>query len=67
MLMGSTLEIFPWRPQQGKVARMICDIHRPDGTPFAGDPRVVLKKAVKEAAKELLMVRNHLSESEANR
>lgn len=46
----STLEIFPWRPQQGKVARMICDIHRPDGTPFAGDPRVVLKKAVKEAA-----------------
>ncbi len=67
MLMGSTLEIFPWRPQQGKVARMICDIHRPDGTPFAGDPRVVLKKAVKEAAKELLMVRNHLSESEAYR
>lgn len=67
MLMGSTLEIFPWRPQQGKAARMICDIHRPDGTPFAGDPRVVLKKAVKEAAKELLMVRNHLSESEAYR
>lgn len=46
----STLEIFPWRPQQGKVARMICDIYRPDGTPFAGDPRVVLKKAVREAA-----------------
>lgn len=46
----STLEIFPWRPQQGKVARMICDIHRPDGTAFAGDPRVVLKKAVREAA-----------------
>ncbi len=45
----STLEIFPWRPQQGKVARMICDIYRPDGTPFAGDPRVVLKKAVREA------------------
>lgn len=46
----STLEIFPWRPQQGKVARMICDIHRPDGRPFDGDPRVVLKKAVAEAA-----------------
>jgi len=46
----STLEIFPWRPQQGKVARMICDIHRPDGTPFVGDPRVVLKKAIREAA-----------------
>lgn len=46
----STLEIFPWRPQQGKVARMICDIHRPDGRPFDGDPRVVLKKAIADAA-----------------
>ena len=46
----STLEIFPWRPQQGKVARMICDVHRPDGTPFYGDPRLVLKKAIREAA-----------------
>lgn len=45
----STLEIFPWRPQQGKVARMICDIHRPDGSPFYGDPRLMLKKAIKEA------------------
>lgn len=46
----STVEIFPWRPQQGKVARMICDIHRPDGSPFYGDPRLVLKKAIREAA-----------------
>lgn len=46
----STLEIFPWRPQQGKVARMICDVHRPDGSPFFGDPRLVLKKAIREAA-----------------
>lgn len=46
-----TLEIFPWRPQQGKVARMICDIYRPDGTPFEGDPRRVLRKAVAEAEK----------------
>lgn len=45
----STLEIFPWRPQQGKVARMICDVYRPDGTPFEGDPRQVLKRAIKEA------------------
>lgn len=44
-----TFEIFPWRPQQGKVARMICDIYRPDGTPFEGDPRFILKKAIKEA------------------
>lgn len=45
----STLEIFPWRPQQGKVARFICDVYRPDGKPFAGDPRYVLKQAIKEA------------------
>lgn len=44
-----TLAIFPWRPQQGKVARFICDVYRPDGTPFEGDPRFVLKKAIKEA------------------
>lgn len=45
----STLEIFPWRPQQGKVARLICDVYRPDRTPFEGDPRYILKQAVKEA------------------
>ena len=33
-----TFTIFPWRPQQGKVARFICDICRPDGTPFEGIP-----------------------------
>lgn len=47
----STMEIFPWRPQQGKVARMICDVHRPNGEPFEGDPRYVLKRAIAEAAK----------------
>ena len=48
----STFEIFPWRPQQGKVARMVCDVHRPNGEPFEGDPRYVLKRAV-EAAKQM--------------
>ncbi len=47
----STMEIFPWRPQQGKVARMICDVYRPNGEPFEGDPRYVLKRAIKEAEK----------------
>lgn len=42
--------IFPWRPQSGKVARLICDVYKPDGTPFEGDPRYILKKAVAEAA-----------------
>jgi len=42
--------IFPWRPQQGKVARLICDIYRPDGIPFEGDPRYVLRRAIADAA-----------------
>ena len=44
-----TFEIFPWRPGQGKVARLICDVHCPDGSPFEGDPRYVLKKVLREA------------------
>lgn len=42
--------IFPWRPQQGKVARLICDVYKTDGTPFEGDPRYILRKAIKHAA-----------------
>ncbi len=45
-----TFVVFPWRPQQGKVARLICDVYRPNGIPFEGDPRYVLRRAVKEAA-----------------
>ena len=41
--------VFPWRPQHGKVARLICDVYNPDGTPFVGDPRSVLKKVLKKA------------------
>lgn len=44
-----TFEIFPWRPQQGKVARFICDVYCSDRTPFEGDPRYILKKTLKEA------------------
>lgn len=46
----NTFEIFPWRPQQGKVARLICDIYKVDGTPLESDPRYILKKVIKEAA-----------------
>ena len=48
----NTFEIFPWRPQQGKVARLICDVYKPDGTPYESDPRYILKK-VMEDAKEM--------------
>jgi glutamine synthetase len=44
-----TFVIFPWRPRDGGVARLICDVYNPDGTPFAGDPRHVLKRALAEA------------------
>ena len=44
-----TFEIFPWRPQQGKVARLICDVYKPDGTIFQSDPRYVLKKVMSQA------------------
>ena len=44
-----TFEIFPWRPQQGKVARFICDVYRPSGEPFEGDPRYVMRRISRQA------------------
>lgn len=44
-----TFSIIPWRPQQGKVARIICDIKNHDGSQFEGDPRYILKKTLKKA------------------
>ena len=44
-----SFRVFPWRPSHGKVARLICDVHNTDGTPFAGDPRYVLKRALQKA------------------
>lgn len=43
-----TFVIFPWLSEKGKVARLICDIYNPDGTPFEGDPRNNLKRVLKE-------------------
>ena len=47
----NTFEILPWRPQHGKVARFMCDVYRPEGVPFEGDSRYVLKNVLKKAAK----------------
>ena len=47
-----TFAILPWRPQQGKVARLLCDIYCPDGTPHERSPRYILKKTAREAKKE---------------
>jgi glutamine synthetase len=45
-----TFVVLPWRPKENGVARMFCDIHEPDGTPYKGDPRYVLKRNLKLAA-----------------
>jgi glutamine synthetase len=46
-----TFRIFPWGSEGGLVARLICDIHNPDGSPFAGCPRLALKRQVARGAK----------------
>ncbi|MFC4760408.1 type I glutamate--ammonia ligase [Fructobacillus durionis] len=50
----STFLIFPWATDEhgGKVARLIADVYNKDRTPFAGDPRIALKNAVKKAEDE---------------
>ena len=48
----ATYAVVPWLTDDGKTARLICDIYRPDGKPFEGDPRFILKQASAEAAKE---------------
>ncbi len=40
----TTFQLIPWRQQENAVARMFCDIQKPDGSPYEGDPRNVLKR-----------------------
>jgi glutamine synthetase len=47
----NTFQIIPWRPQEKKVARMICNILTPDRKPYEGDPRYVLKRALERMSK----------------
>jgi glutamine synthetase len=46
----TTFQILPWRPGDAGVARMFCDIVTPDGDPFPGDPRFVLRRNLERAA-----------------
>lgn len=48
----TTFAILPWRPKESPVARMFCDIYEPDGTPYKGDPRYILKTNLEKAAKK---------------
>jgi len=48
----STYSIIPWRPMDHATGKMFCDIHWPDGRPFEGDPRFVLKQNLLRAAEK---------------
>lgn len=48
----STYAILPWKSKQDTIARLICDVYKPDGKQFEGDPRYILKRVITEA-KEL--------------
>lgn len=43
---SSTFQFIPWRPSENAVARMFCDIFQPDGSPYEGDPRYILKRSL---------------------
>jgi glutamine synthetase len=58
-----TWVIFPWVTED-KVARLICDVYLPDGTPFPGDPRGILKRELKRAAELGFQTMNVGSEPE---
>ncbi|MGB9977967.1 type I glutamate--ammonia ligase [Methanobacterium sp.] len=46
-----TFSALPWRPEEKGVCRFICDIYWPEGKPFEGDPRYILKRALEKAEK----------------
>jgi len=46
----TSFQLLPWRPQEQPSGRLFCDILNPDGTPYAGDPRYVLKRMLQKAA-----------------
>lgn len=47
----TTFAILPWRPKEKAVARMFCNIYNPDGSPYQGDPRFALKRALEKMKK----------------
>ena len=47
----STFQVLPWKEGERGIARIICDIYNPDGTPFDGCPRNNLKRVLAEAQK----------------
>ena len=47
----NTFSLLPWRPQRNAVALMFCDIRRPKGESFSGDPRAALKRNLERVAR----------------
>jgi glutamine synthetase len=47
----ATFAVLPWLAGEEATARLICDVYTPDGQPFAGDPRAVLRRAIQDAEK----------------
>ncbi len=47
---AATFAVLPWRPDEQGVARVFCDVLTPDGAPYEGDPRQVLRRALARAA-----------------
>ncbi|WP_414469779.1 type I glutamate--ammonia ligase [Methanobacterium sp. ACI-7] len=48
----NTFSSLPWRPEEKGVCRFICDIYWPEGKPFEGDPRYILRKALEKVHKK---------------
>jgi len=46
---ADTYTVLPWSPEELKRARVLCDVHKPNGEPFEGDPRGRLKSELSEA------------------
>jgi len=53
----ATFALFPWRPREGAVVRVICDVANPDGTPYPGCSRSILKQVLEEATRMGLEIR----------
>ena len=53
----STISIVPWRPSDSRVCRIFCDVTWPDGSPFEGDTRYILRQAVRDAAQKGIEVK----------
>ena len=54
----STFAVLPWRPDEQGVARMFCDVHTPERTPYEGDPRHVLRRALERAERRWASTRS---------